>query len=209
MDYKELKNEAEYYNVDGLFDLIVLNSLNTSLLTPGLTNYLLEMCEFSVNDRWRLVYSGKKDGFSASSFHARCDNVGDTLVIVKSEHGNIYGAYSRAKWDSSNQYKTDKDAFIFSLVNKEKKPARFDIAPGREQYAIFCNPQYGPTFGGGHDLFVANNCDQPDSGSNSNLGHCYRSEKSPITTVERARALLGGSTTFKIEEIEVFARKQH
>lgn len=160
-----------------------------------------------MNDRWRLVYSGKQDGFSASSFHARCDNVADTLVVVKTDTGCIFGGYSKAKWDSSNQYKTDKDAIIFSLVNREKKPARFDIAPGREQYAIFCNPQYGPTFGGGHDFFIANNCDQPDSGSNSNLGHCFRSDQSPITTVEKARTFLGGTVGFRVEDIEVFARK--
>lgn len=207
IDYKELKNEAEYYNVDGLFDLIVMNSLNSNIMSPALTNYLIDMCEFSVNNKWTLIYSGKQDGFSASSFHARCDNQGDTLVVVLTDHGCIFGGFSRAKWDSSNQYKTDKDAFVFSLVNKEKKPQRFNIASGREQYAIYCNPQYGPTFGGGHDFFIASNCDTSDSGCNSNLGHCYRNERAPIGTVERARSLLGGGATFKVEEIEVFARK--
>lgn len=191
--------------MDGLFDLIVMNSLNSNIISPTLTNYLIEMCEFSVNEKWRLVYWAKRDGFSASSFHARCDNVSHTLVLVKAETGNVFGGFSKAKWDSSNQYKSDKDAFIFSLVNREKKAVRFDIAPGREQYAIFCNPQYGPTFGGGHDFFIANNCDQADSGSNTNLGHCYRSESSPITTVERARTLLGGAPAFRVEDIEVFA----
>ena len=51
---------------------------------------------------------------------------------------------------------------------------------------------------------MASNCDQPESGSNSNLGHCYRSGTSPITTVERARSLLGGEAIFRVEDIEVF-----
>ena len=33
--------------------------------------------------KFRLLYSGSRDGFSANDFHARCDGQGPTLIIVK------------------------------------------------------------------------------------------------------------------------------
>lgn len=38
--------------------------------------------------------------------------------------------------------------------------------------AIYCNPGYGPTFGGGHDLYICSDCNS-SNGSYSNTGYCY------------------------------------
>ena len=71
--------------------------------------------------KWSLLYQGTRDGFLASNFHSHCDNKPNTLTIVKSTNGNVFGGYTSAQWKSTESYECDKSAFIFSLVNKEKK----------------------------------------------------------------------------------------
>ena len=91
-------------------------------------------------------------------------------------------------------------SFLFSLRNKENlAPFIANVVPGHEQYAVFCNPSYGPTFGGGHDLHISNNANG-NQGSYSLFGNHYQR---PPGTVE-ANSLLAGSRNFTPTEIEVF-----
>ena len=39
--------------------------------------------------------------FSAVIFHKKCDNIGPTLIIVKSEHSKIFGGFTDIDWKSS------------------------------------------------------------------------------------------------------------
>ena len=47
-----------------------------------------------------LLYRGSKDGFTAASFHQKCDNKGPNISIIKSEHGLIFGGYTSLSWES-------------------------------------------------------------------------------------------------------------
>ena len=57
-----------------------------------------------------------------NDFHSKCDIKPNTLVIVKSANGNIFGGYTEKDWAHTGNYKKDDYAFIFSLVNKDNKP---------------------------------------------------------------------------------------
>ena len=41
---------------------------------------------------------------------------------------------------------------------------------------VYCNPTYGPTFGSGHDLYIADKCDK-NNNSFANLGSSYNVER--------------------------------
>ena len=71
---------------------------------------------------WSLVYRASQDGFEASQFHSKCDDKPNTLIIVKSVNGNIFGGYTKQSWSGHGTYKADPKSFIFSLINKENKP---------------------------------------------------------------------------------------
>ena len=49
----------------------------------------------------RLLYRGSRDGFKAQNFHDRCNNKGETLVIIKSEADYIFGGYTEINWDNT------------------------------------------------------------------------------------------------------------
>ena len=71
-------------------------------------------------------------------------------------------------------------------------------------YAICCTSSYGPTFGGGLDIYISS-----DSNSNttsySNFGHTYKHADYQCGT-EKAKSILAGSYNFQTLEVEVFVR---
>ena len=70
----------------------------------------------------KLQYRASRDGFSAQNFHTKCDTVENSLTMIKSTDGKIFGGFVKKAWDSTGNGYTDFKAFIFSLVNKENKP---------------------------------------------------------------------------------------
>ena len=108
-----------------------------------------------------LIYSARLDGDDAQTFHKLCDNMGPTLVIIKSNNGKIFGGFTRENW-AGNGYKYDKDAFLFSLEKRLKANS------SNNNNSIYCNITYGPTFGGGHDLYICSGCLKKNASYNNN-----------------------------------------
>ena len=99
-----------------------------------------------------LIYKASQYGFESSSFHIKCDKKLNTLVIIKSKNGNLFGGYTEQSWSGSCYWKADSNAFIFSLINKLNEPLLIECF---QNYVICCESSYGQTFGGGHDLHIA------------------------------------------------------
>jgi len=70
-----------------------------SLLIKDQMEKLLSLCEFSIDQKWNLIYRASQDGFEAAKFHARCDNKPNTLIIIKSTNGNVFGGYTEQTWN--------------------------------------------------------------------------------------------------------------
>ena len=62
-----------------------------------------------------LRFRATRDGFAPANFHQKCDGKGPTVVSAKSEGGHIFGGYAETARDSSNQYKSCRDSFLFRL----------------------------------------------------------------------------------------------
>jgi hypothetical protein len=101
-----------------------------------------------------LIYRGSDHGFKASDFHTKCDNIADTLVVIQSNHGKVFGGRTSKMWNHCDRgwMKEDGSAFIFSLDNKTK----FNVKPGMKYNAIGCKSSYGPCFGA--DIVIRDNC---------------------------------------------------
>lgn len=106
---------------------------------------MLKLCGLPPNKKWRLIYRASEHGFSAADFHSKCDNVSNTLTVIKSSCNHIFGGYTSVAWDKSNAYKTDSNAFLFSLVNSENKPEKLMVKNSLQ--AVYCGAKNGPTFG--------------------------------------------------------------
>jgi hypothetical protein len=104
--------------------------------------------------------------------------------------------------DSSSSYKSSSNAFIFSFVNKDNLPP-FKSPVKINQYALYTRPIYGPTFGGGHDIHIANNSNA-NTGSYTNFDHSYKAPTGYSYTSTEAKNLLAGTYRFTPNEVETF-----
>ena len=176
------------------------NGHESTILTDDQKSQLLKLCGFDLNIKFSLLYRASVDGFAASSFHAKCDNKGKTLTIIKVKgNSNVFGGFTELGWDSSGTYKNDQNAFIFSLTNQYNQPIK--IKPSNTASSIYCHINRGPCFGG-DDLFISDNSNANQT-SYSNLGHTYKHPTYQYQSNE-AKCFLAGSYNFSTEEIEVF-----
>jgi len=101
---------------------------------------------------FNLLYRASRDDMTAASFHEKCNNKGATIVIAKIQNSEqIVGGYNPLEWDSDFQWKSTKDSFIFSFINRTNtETAKVGYSNGQSSLGCFSN--YGPIFGAGHDL---------------------------------------------------------
>jgi len=150
------------------------------------------------NQTLKMIYQASKDGFSSSVFHSKCNGVLGTLTVIKTSSNttNIFGGYTQADWSGYYSYQYDSNAFLFSLVNSYNIPVKMLVT--NPQNAIYTSQYYGPTFGGGHDLYI----NSDSSYGYSSLGNSYQV---PSFLTYSSQSFLAGSYSFKPIEIEVYA----
>jgi len=144
--------------------------------------------------KFNMLFNTAKDGDSASTFHYYCDWVSPTVTVVLDTEGRKFGGYSTNAWcqpSAGSVYSRAPESFLFNLSNNKK----FDFINNSDSNAIYKSNSYGPTFGGGHDLYLANSCK-----SNTN-SYC---SKNTFNTGETN--LLGNksSTSFQVSNYEVY-----
>jgi hypothetical protein len=175
------------------------NPFESQILSGNQPLELLKLCEFSLKDRWTLLYRGTRDGFGAANFHSKCDDHNNTLTILKAKGSSyIFGGFTSINWESSSGWKSDPNAFLFSLTNRDNQPCKMKQI--NTTYSINCHSGYGSTFGGGHDICICNNANIT-TGSWSNLGNSYEHPQP-----NQGQSYLAGSHQFQLSEIEVYKK---
>ena len=124
------------------------------------------------------MYRASRDGFATSNFHSKCDGKSYTVTFVETLIGRRFGGFTDQSLDQSNNYKTGSNGFIFSLDNKE----------------IYYNKN-GPSFGGGHDFYLCNNCNTSYS-SYDNSDHSYQTNGKKYA--------MAGTNNFYVKDYEVY-----
>jgi hypothetical protein len=144
----------------------------------------------SVN-KVKLLYKASSDGFSASTFHSLCDNKGPTLTVIRANN-RISGGYTSESWASRNTYVNVNvgNAFLFSINSENVK--KYYNRNG-SNYSMFDHNSYGPTFGGGHDLYISNMSNENNYSYNNK--HSYELDNN----------LLFGSYNFRVDDIEIYS----
>merc|ERR1712083_168381 len=135
---------------------------------------------------------------AGSQFHAKCNGKGETLTIIESTNGNIFGGYTALPWSSSGQWAVDNKAFLFLLKStSSSKPRVFKV--NNATNSVYHNGSYGPTFGANHDLHISNACNTNQT-SYTNLGGSYIAAHSN-------KHVLAGSRNFMVKDYEVWQLK--
>ncbi len=158
----------------------------------------MKLCEFPANLKWRLLYRATRDSFKAGAFYDKCRNIPNTLTVIKSTSGNIFGGFTEQIWDITKYEICDPNAFIFSLINKEDNPFKQMVTHKHAALKplIYCGPSFGP------DIAISDESNTEDS--HSDFGYRYQ-HPDYVCRTERAETILAGSMHFKTIEIEVYA----
>jgi hypothetical protein len=171
----------------------------SQILSGKQPSELIKVCEFSLKDKWTLLYRGTRDDFAAANFHTKCDGHPNTLTLLKANGTSyIFGGFTSITWNGSFLTKSDPSAFLFSLTNKDNQP--YKMKQINTAQSIYCRPDYGPIFGF-NDFYI---CDSANTtpGSGSNLGDSYEHPQP-----DQGRSYLAGSEYFQLSEIEVYQKE--
>ena len=104
---EELKAEARFYQLQGLLDELrvfkLLKVFEKSVILPAAKDRRVLIgwipLEYTLEGEWLLLYRASRDGFNASAFHERCDNIGPTVTVVKSR-SNVFRGFTERAWES-------------------------------------------------------------------------------------------------------------
>uniref|UniRef100_A0A8W8M6I3 TLDc domain-containing protein n=1 Tax=Magallana gigas TaxID=29159 RepID=A0A8W8M6I3_MAGGI len=137
---------------------------------------------------FQLVYKISRDGCSAPTFHQKCDGQGATVTVLYNTNNTIYGGYLSQSWNSNGGWINDPNAFLFRLqYNGSSNPLKFPVTgTGNAGYG---HSNYGPTFGGGHDIYTFSGTVSPSgkafslNGGLTILGHSYNLNGQNVNTI--------------------------
>ena len=143
-----------------------------------------------------LLFRTSVDGDNCSTFHNKCNGKGPTITFVKTANGRRVGGFTMISWASTGNYRADQDAFIFSLDTYQKFVQFRNFSN-----SIYDHGSYGPTFGSGHDLYVANGCKGNSSSyCNSNNTYGFYNSYNLINPGTQ-------NTSFQVSDYEVYLIK--
>ena len=68
-----------------------------------------------------MLFKGTDDNFRFDKFIENCRGVSQTLCIVKTIKGSIFGMYTNIPWNDNKQYATgDWKSFVFKFDDQNK-----------------------------------------------------------------------------------------
>ena len=145
--------------------------------------------------QFELLFKMSINGNSAYDFHKYCDNMGPTLILIKTTKDKIFGGFTPLNWKEENEkgvkYDENNETFIFSL-NLMKK---YDMIDFKGKEAIKCWNKMGPVFSNDFGLF-----------ENLKKGESYANTYSNFLSNNNLE-LTGGrgkSKEFETKELEVY-----
>ncbi|KAG9299151.1 hypothetical protein G9A89_002522 [Geosiphon pyriformis] len=99
-----------------------------------------------LENNFKLLLRGSRDGFTPADFHRLCDDKGATVSVIKVKGtGQIIGDFNPQSWHSRNEYLEGKGSFIFSLGDDKTENAI--LSKFFTGYGPFGGANCGPYFG--------------------------------------------------------------
>ena len=199
---ENIKNNFEYYNGEyKTSDEIVKFKEKKKKFKEKIDTHILRYNELYLIEtgvktklnknikKFTLLYKAINEGFLASNFHSKCDGKKNTVTLVETLNGKRFGGFTDIAWDQSSGYKHGSNGFIFSLDDKSIYYNKSN------QYEIYCQSDYGPTFGGGHDFYICDKCNTSNS-SYDNSGYTY--------DTKGKKYAMAGASGFYVKDYEVY-----
>ena len=150
-EINELKQKTKL-----LFGNVKFENDKSVIMKEDERNMIFSEIENKMNKKIRKIkklYQATIDGGDPINFHSKCDNIENTLVLIKSEGLRRFGGFTPIPWKSNGIWIKDPSlkSFVFSLDKKKI----YSLKSGFN--AVYHNKDSGPCFGGGRDIAIDNN----------------------------------------------------
>jgi hypothetical protein len=146
-----------------------------------------------------LLFRASEHSFEATKFHQKCDNIENTLTLVRTDRNRTIAGYTPLKWNTTDgHYGADpeKQSFLLSINMREK----MELVD--EQRAIFCSKGDGPVFGEGYDLCIRDPANKQKEASYARFPWSYNNlENQYEKDQEAVRVRFCGSPDAKFQVI--------
>lgn len=148
-------------------------------------NYFVDSLEKNLSKKIKsLLYSARKNGDDANTFHKMCDNKGELLYVIVTTNNAAFAIYVSKPLFSDNQTRNDSLQMIISPSHN------FSIKSKNDRATYHCNSGQGAHF---HCMeirapFLSSNCVDIQSCDNFDLP-----------------AYPSGNSSYQIKELEVYA----
>ncbi|KAL6593165.1 hypothetical protein LY90DRAFT_502892 [Neocallimastix californiae] len=204
LEEKENKLELKFKKLEEEIQKLILynekNKLNEIIQSEEelrfIKNRLLKIPgRKNSNVNLELIYKMTEDGDSIETFHSKCDNIPNNLVLIKSSSGARFGGYTDKPWYSISSvgvHVEDNNCFCFSL----SKNKIYDAIKNKNSIynSIYWGPFFCNLFGiGGPNNFLSS-------------GGCYDYSKSNsyFSGVNTPYEINNGYSEFKVLEFELY-----
>merc|ERR1712228_937375 len=69
--------------------------------------------------RWKLFYSTAIHGISMNTLYKNCEDVEESILIIKDSTNCVFGAFIDVQWSVHTEYRGSIDCFVFQFVDKQ------------------------------------------------------------------------------------------
>ena len=194
-------------------DIIILcilfygQQFDSSMLTTSEINILLKLVNDKKNNKkslgyyWKLLYRATRDGWSTNNFHKKIDTYSNTILLVHTEHNNIFGGFTSLTWNKKYGWQSDKKAFLI-LIRSSKNYELQIWNVINTTYTVDMTTQRIFRFGMGNSIDIRHDC-------NNNQRSDVHSVQGSSSTfgIPTAHYLNGDIKRFRVKEIEVFTNQ--
>jgi hypothetical protein len=129
---EQLKLEAKFFGLKHLSAVLDYNglSLNEYLLQSKI---LMRYPQFHkqlhlwrhLDIKYRLLFRASVHGYRIKDVMNHIESMNNTIIVIESSHGNIFGAYIRNQWKYNEPQLLSNKSFLFSLVNRSNIMVQF------------------------------------------------------------------------------------
>ena len=162
--YYEHKKEHELVPIEiqQIIQEFTKRIFNSKILSKAQDLELLQLLNVNIptilkHNRLELLFRASEHNFNATEFHIACDGHSNTITIIKSDHGNIFGGYTTIPWQSEDEeLYGNGESFLYLLYSNN--PNYDDECPRIwnhiKECEIYPDEMTGPAFGDGCDLAI-------------------------------------------------------
>jgi hypothetical protein len=120
----------------------LITAMDSAILSSTDQANLLNLIQKS-DKIFRLAYRATRNGWRGYDFHDHCNFIPNTLTVIKSTTGYVFGGFINGRWNSYGTYNSDPYSFLYTLTNPSNIPAVMKMKNSDGANAFLTHDSYG------------------------------------------------------------------